>query len=151
MAGSLTGYYGRAKYGLSSVRGEDLEDMGKDYLAVAVTGAGIGMASTMIGGLDKPILGVPVPLDGVASLALGYGSLVTRGDVSKMLKVASIAAGGSAAVRTFEAFFKKGFGVHGELEDLGSQGLPGYRGAFGPTFAFGQSAQDRLVESAKYL
>lgn len=152
MAGSLVGYYGRAKSSFGNIRSEEMGELGADYLVVAGTGAGIGMVSAALGGLDKEIAGITVPIDGIASLALGYASLVTRGDVSKALKVGSIAAGGSAAVRTFEGFFKKGFGVKGEFDELGLENrVPGYQGTFGPTFAFGQGAQDRLVAAARYL
>jgi hypothetical protein len=148
---SLAQYYGHAKTSVGEINPKDMAQLGEDYLVVAATGAGVGMMSAMLGGLDKQVLGFPVPLDGVASLVLGYAGLAMKGDTGKALKIASIAAGGSAAIRTFEGFFKKGFGVKGELEDFSNTGMPGYQGAFGPTFAFGQSAQDRLVQSARYL
>jgi hypothetical protein len=73
------------------------------------------------------------------------------------MKIASIAAGGSAAVRTFERFFKAGFSAKGEFEDLGSgmMGISGYRvhGLPGQVYntGFGVGAQDRLVEASRYL
>ena len=154
MAGSLTGYYGRAKSGIGNIDPKEMAQLGEDYMIVAATGAAVAFAGTMIGGLDKEVLGFPVPVDGAISVGLGIAGLSMRGDTGKMLKIASIAAGGSAAVRTFEGFFKRGFGtrVRGELEEAGGYGrLPGYEGTYGPTFAFGQGAQDRLVAAARYL
>lgn len=156
MAGSLTGYYGRAKSGIGNIDPKEMAQLGEDYMIVAATGAAVALAGTMIGGLDKEVLGFPVPVDGAISVGLGIAGLSMRGDTGKMLKIASIAAGGSAAVRTFEGFFKKGFGitkVKGELEEVGGHygGLPGYEGTYGPTFAFGQGAQDRLVNAARFL
>jgi hypothetical protein len=147
---SLTEYYGQTKAGIANIDPEDMAELGEDYLVVAATGAAVAMTGTLFGGLDKEVLGFPVPLDGVISVGLGVIGLSMRSDA---LKVASIAAGGSAAVRTFEGFFKRGFGVKGELEEVGRHygGLPGYEGPYGPTFAFGQSAQDRLVAAARYL
>jgi hypothetical protein len=148
MASSLAEYYGRAKSGFGTINPRDMAQLGEDWMVTAATGAGVGLLSAALGGLDHEIAGFPVPIDGLASLALGYAGLSMGGETGEMLKIASIAAGGSAAVRTFEGFFKKGFGtkVKGEFEELSfSQKnlLPG--------FGFGQSAQDRLVEAAKYL
>ena len=152
MAGSLTGYYGRVKSGVGTISTEDMGELGADYGIVAVAGVGIGLLSASVGGLDKEVAGITVPLDGIAALGLGLAGLKTTGDISRMFKVASIAAGGSAAVRTFEGFFKKGFGVRGDFTDLDHDRLPGYEGMYGPTtFAFGQGAQDRLVAAARYL
>lgn len=157
MAESLTGYYGRAKSGIGNIDPKEMAQLGEDYMIVAATGAAVAFAGTLVGGLDKEVLGFPVPVDGAISVGLGIAGLSMRGDTGKMLKIASIAAGGSAAVRTFEGFFKKGFGitkVKGDLEEIGYGQLPGYGGTYGPsspTFAFGQGAQDRLVAAARYL
>lgn len=139
MASSLSHYYASAKGGLAHIDPKEMADLTEDFMITALTGAGLGLASASLGGLDKKIAGFPVPLDGLASIALGFASLSTR---SPGLKIASIAAGGSAATRTFEAIFKKGIGVHGEFEDLGG----GYGG-----MGFGGGSHDRLVEAAKYL
>lgn len=153
MAQSLTGYYGRAKTGISSIDPGEMEELGMDYLVVAATGAGVALTSNIIGGLDKQVLGVPVPIDGLISVGLGVAGLMTHGPMGNALKVASVAAGGSAAVRTFEGLFKK-MSVRGEFDELAFDRLPvpGYEGTYGPnTFAFGQGAQDRLVQAARYL
>ena len=63
----------------------------------------------------------------------------------------SIAAMGSASTRIFERFFKAGFNVKGEFEDLGSSGFGGNPYLMGPGVGFGASEQDALVEAAKYL
>jgi hypothetical protein len=152
MAGSLTGYYGRAKAGIGNIDPKEMAQLGEDYMVVAATGAAVALAGTMVGGLDKEILGFPVPVDGLISVGLGVAGLSIGGDSGELLKVASIAAGGSAAVRTFESFFKKGFGVRGDFTEASEvAGLPGYQGTYGPTFAFGQGAQDRLVAAARFL
>jgi hypothetical protein len=151
MASSLAEYYGRAKSGFGNIESAEMAQLGEDWLVTAATGAGIGMLSAALGGLDHEIAGFPVPLDGLVSVGLGYAGLSMGGETGEMLKIASIAAGGSAAVRTFEKFFEKGFGtkVKGEFEELGHSGFA-QRNLL-PGFGFGQSAQDRLVEAAKYL
>lgn len=154
---SMTEYYGRMKHGFGSINPQDMAQLGEDWMIATVTGAGIGLMSAALGGLDKKIAGFNVPLDGAVALGLGFVGLKAKGNTGKMLKIASIAAGGSAAVRTFEGFFKAGFKVKGEFEDLGagytSMGghrfhgqLPSYPGA-----GFGIGAQDALVEAARYL
>lgn len=147
-------YYGRAKGG----RGLDLkaiyEELGEDWLIAAATGAGLGVASAALGGLDVKIFGFPVPVDGLASLGLGVASLQVGGDMGRMLKIASIAAGGSAATRTFEGIFRRGFKVTGELEDLGSSGFASPLNPYGGSswgLGFGRGEQDALVNAAKYL
>ncbi len=153
MAGSLTGYYGRAKGAMSfdNIDPRDVKELGTEYMIVAAAGAGVAFAGTLLGGLDKEVLGFPVPVDGLISVGLGVVGLATPGKMGDALKVASIAAGGSAAVRTFEGFFKRGFGVKGDFTDLNADRLPGYEGTYGPTYAFGAGAQDRLVAGARYL
>lgn len=152
----MTEYYGKMKAGIGSINPEDMAQLGEDWMITAATGAGVGLLSAALGGLDKKIAGFTVPLDGLASVALGVAGL-QLGEGGKVLKLASIAAGGSAAVRTFEKFFKAGFKAKGEFEDLGSSGfenqLYGYPSSqyIGPGVGFGASAQDRLVEAARYL
>jgi hypothetical protein len=150
MAGSLTGYYGRAKTGIANIDPAEMAQLGEDYLIVAATGAGVALAGSVLDGLDKKVLGVPVPVDGVISVGLGVLGLSMGGNAGEALKVASIAAGGSAAVRTFGEFFKR-VGVRGDFTDLDHDRLPGYEGTYGPTFGFGAGAQDRLVQAARYL
>lgn len=156
---SMTEYYGRMKSGFASINPQDMAQLGEDWMIVAATGAGVGFLSGAIGGLDKKIAGFNVPIDGLLSIGLGVAGLQMKGSTGKALKLASIAAGGSAAVRTFERFFKSAFHVKGEFEDLQSgmmgisghrfHGLPAY--AYGPAVGFGAGAQDALVEAAKYL
>lgn len=153
------------KSGLGSIDPKDMAQLSEDWMIATITGAGIGLVSGAIGGLDKKIAGYNVPIDGLIALALGGFGLQAGGDGGKVLKIASIAAGGSAAVRTFEKFFKAGFKVKGEFEDLGSTGfsnlsglsgsrfygeLPGYQQS-GSGVGFGVSEQDRLVEASRYL
>lgn len=163
MSSSLTSYYGRMKSGVASINPEDMAQLGEDWMITAAAGAGVGLISAAIGGLDKKIAGFNVPVDGLVSLGLGFAGLQMGGDTGKLLKIASIATGGSAAVRTFEKFFKGGFKVKGDFEDLSSSyrlpppgrfggHLPPYQHQFvGPAMGFGATAQDRLVEMAQYL
>lgn len=158
---SMTEYYGRMKSGIGSIDPKDMAQLGEDYMIVAATGIGVGLISGAIGGLDHKIAGFNVPVDGLISLGLGVAGLQFK---NQYLKIASLAAGGSAAVRTFEKFFKGAFHVKGELEDLGS-GMMGISGGprvhgmlgsgqspyYGPGVGFGVGAQDRLVEASKYL
>lgn len=154
---SMTEYYGRMKSGLGSIDPKDMAQLSEDWMIATATGAAIGLMSGALGGLDKKIAGFNVPLDGLLGLGLGFFGLQAGGDTGKVMKIASIAAGGSAAVRTFEKFFKAGFKVKGEFEDLGSSGISGYlpgrlnQSQFGPGVGFGIGAQDRLVEAARYL
>ncbi len=147
------------KGGFASIDPKDATQLFEDWAIVAAAGAGAGLISGAIGGLDKKIAGFTVPVDGLISIGMGLFGLQVKGDGGKMLKIGSIALGGSAAVRTFEKFFKAGFKVKGEFEDLGSgfteisghrfHGLPGYQQPVG--YGFGVGAQDRLVEASKYL
>ena len=153
---SLMEYYGRSKSGFGSMHPRDMTQLGEDWLITAAAGAGVGLVSASIGGLDKTIAGVSVPVDGLIAIGLGFAGLQMGGDTGKMLKIASIAAGGSAAVRTFEAFFKRGLKVKGEFEELGSGsgwqlGAGGPLPQFGPGVGFGNADQDRLVAAARYL
>ena len=154
---SMTSYYGRMKHGFGTIDAKDMAQLGEDWLVTAATGAGIGLMSAALGGLDKKVMGFPVPMDGLVSIGLGIAGLEAKGETGKILKLASIAAGGSAAVRTIEGFFKRALNVKGEFEDLGSSGFGGHLHPYGqvplvgPGVGFGAGAQDRLVEAAKYL
>ena len=165
---ALTHYYGRMKREFHSINPHDATQMGEDLLVTAAAGAAVGLVPATMGGLDKKVGGFDVPIDGLMSVGFGLlGLSVGNHKYSQMLKVASIAAGGSAAVRTFEKFFKSNmhgvFGIKGEFEDLGRhgigqlgvsgnpyQGLPAYNQR-GPGIGYGASAQDRLVEASRYL
>lgn len=161
---SLLEHWGANKgFGLGKKRAteEELEMLGLDYVAVAATGAGLGLMSAALGGLDHKVFGFTVPVDGLVSIGLGVLGLKTEGEIGRIIKVASCAAGGSAAVRTFEGFFKRGLHVKGEFEDLGGgYGGMGF-GALGNghqqymlgqgAVGFGQAEQDRLVNAARYL
>jgi hypothetical protein len=158
MSASMTEYYGKMKSGFASIDPKDMTQLGEDWMVTAATGAGVGLVSGAIGGLDKKIAGFNVPIDGLISVGLGLAGLQMKGDTGKVLKLASIAAGGSAAVRTFEKFFKGAFHVKGEFEDLGSGAMSiegryhnQLPGQFGYGVGFGAGEQDRLVEAAKYL
>lgn len=144
---SLTHYYQRAKSGIAGINPKDMVDLGEDYLVVGATGAMLGLISASIGGLDKTIAGFKVPVDGATSIALGVASISMR---SKELRTASIAAGGSAATRTFEGFFKKAMGAHGEFDSNVMQQLPG--GA-PPGYGYGWGAEsaDPLLRAAQGL
>lgn len=155
---SLTEYYGKMKHGFGTINPAEAAQLGEDWLIAAATGAGIGLLSAGLGGLDKKVFGMNLPVDGLVSVGLGFVGLQMGGESGQLLKIASIAAGGSAAVRTFESFFKTGLKVKGEFEDLGSSGFGGhhrmgYGGVplVGPGVGFGAAAQDRLVEASKYL
>jgi hypothetical protein len=147
------------KHGLGTINPDEAVQLGEDWLVAAATGAGIGLMSAALGGLDKKVFGVSLPVDGLVSVGLGLVGLQVGGESGQLLKIASIAAGGSAAVRTFESFFKSGLRVKGEFEDLGSSGMGfgghrmGYGGVplVGPGVGFGAAAQDQLVEASKYL
>lgn len=156
---SLTHYYGQMKHSFGTINPAEATQLGEDWLIAAATGAGIGLVSAGLGGLDKKVFGVSLPVDGLISVGLGVVGLQMGGESGQLLKIASIAAGGSAAVRTFESFFKTGLKVKGEFEDLGgsSMGFGGNRMGYGgvplvgPGVGFGSAAQDRLVEASKYL
>lgn len=156
---SLSEYYGRAKGSFGSVNPAEVAQLGEDWMIAGATGVGLGLMSVALGGLDKKVFGFSVPMDGVAAAVLGFAGLNMRGSTGNALKLASVAAAGSAGVRTFEKFFKAGFKMSGELEELGGMGFSGvhhfrHHGdypAFGPAAGFGAGSQDALVEAAKYL
>ena len=159
---ALTHYYGQMKHSIAGINSHEATALGEDLMVATAAGAGIGLISATTGGLDKKIHGFDIPIDGLISVALGVGGLMTHHyKYAHVMKIASIAAGGSAAVRTFEKFFRShlhSLGIKGEFEDLGSRGI-GYRGypgqlpgyAPGPGIAYGASPQDRLVDAARYL
>ena len=156
---AMTEYYHRMKSGIAGIHPQEAKDLSEDWMVTAAAGAGVGLLSASLGGLDKKIMGFNVPVDGLIAIGLGFAGLTTR-KYKHTLKIASIGLAGSAAVRTFEKFFKTNaihLGIKGEFEDLGRSGL-GYRGypglpgyQAGPGVAYGASAQDRLVEAARYL
>jgi hypothetical protein len=110
---SLAHYYSRAKGGLMNIDSKEAVQLGEDLLIAGGTGLVLGAISASIGGLDHHVAGMPVPVDGLASMGLALAGLSMR---SPELKVASIAAGGSAATRTFEALFKRSLGAHGDFD-----------------------------------
>ncbi len=145
---SLTSYYGRAKGSFGNIHPAEMAQLGEDWLIAAAAGAGVGLMSAALGGLDKKVFGITVPLDGIAAGIIGVVGLQVRGPTGDALKLASIAAAGSAAGRTFEKFFKAGFKVKGDFEELGDSGFGGY---LPESVGFGATTQDALVEAAKYL
>lgn len=145
---SLSHYYSKAKGGLMNINPHEAVQMGEDLAIAGVTGAALGLMAAATGGMDKTILGVKVPMDGVASLALATVGLSIR---SPELKVAAIAAGGSAAARTFEGLFRK-MTAHGDFD---ADDIPFGYGADEPDqleagYGYGWG-QDRLVEAAANL
>lgn len=145
---SLSHYYGRAKAGLMGINPNEAVQLGEDWMIAAGTGAVLGLMSAATGGMDKKIFGMEVPMDGLAAFGLALAGLSLR---SRELQVASIAAGGSAATRTFEALFKKTV-TAGDFDQsdipFGWGHEPAQMGTGG--FGFGMH-QDRLVEAARHL
>jgi hypothetical protein len=144
---SLTHYYSRAKSGMASINGAQLAEIGEDMVIAGVTGAALGFISASIGGLDKTVAGMPVPVDGAVSFALAFAGAGMR---SQELRIASIAAGGSAATRTFEKFFKKAMGAHGEFDSMAEVPQLGY----GYGYGWGGEAsgvQDPLIRAGQNL
>ena len=142
---SLSHYYGKAKSSLIGINTKDMVELGEDYLIVGATGAVLGLISSSLGGLDKTVAGMPVPVDGAVSLGLGLAALSTR---SQELRIASIAAGGSAATRTFEKFFKKAMGAHGEFDGAG---LPQFTAGYGYGYGWGHESADPVQAAAAGL
>lgn len=141
----LSMYYQRAKGGLANINPAQAVELAEDWGIVGLTGLATGFLSASIGGLDKSFLGMNVPVDGAASIGIGLLSLSIR---SPELRVASIALGGSASVRTFEKFFKKALSVNGEFdEDAAELGMGADYG-----YGYGYGAEnDPLMEAAGYL
>jgi hypothetical protein len=142
---SLSHYYSSAKSGLGKINPVEATELGEDMLIAGGTGAVLGLISAAKGGsLDMTIAGMSIPIDGLMSFGLGLAGLSMK---SKELKVAAIAAGGSAATRTFAGFFKKGLAAHGDL-DAANEAFGGDDHQYG----WGADAgHDRLVEAAKFL
>lgn len=145
---SLSHYYSRAKGGLMKINPNEAVQLGEDWMIAAGTGAVLGLMSAATGSMDVKIFGMEVPMDGLAAFGLALAGLSLR---SNELKVASIAAGGSASSRWFESFFKK-TAAHGDFDGsdvpFGWGAEPAQLGMGG--FGFGAS-QDRLVEASRLL
>lgn len=152
---SLAHHYSRAKAGLMGINPVQATEHAEKLLIAGGTGLVLGLVSASMGGLDHKVLGMNVPVDGIASMGLALAGLSMH---SPELLTASIAAGGSAATRSFEAIFKKGLGAHGDFDSndlpFGFGAPPAFSpgapagGQFNPGYGFGQ---DRLVEAAKAL
>lgn len=152
---SMTEYYGRMKAGFGQINPQDMAQLTEDFVVAGATGVGLGLVSAALGGLDHKVFGIDIPVDGVMSVGLGIAGLQMGGPTGKALKLASIAAAGSATTRVAEKFFKAGFHMKGEFEDLGSGalGIGGHRWHGEPAlgYGFGAGEHDQLVEAAKYL
>jgi len=145
---SLSHYYSRAKGGLMNVNPKEAAQLAEDWLIAGGTGAVLGLISASIGGLDKQVAGMNVPVDGLAAAGL---ALVGLGTGIPELKTASIAAGGSASTRVFSKFFTKALGAHGDFSEMGygyAGELPSYQGEDQFNYGWGQ---DALVEAAANL
>jgi hypothetical protein len=143
---SLAHYYAKGKAGLMGINTGEAVQHGEDLLIAGGTGLVLGAISASIGGLDHSVAGMKVPVDGMASVGLALAGLAMR---SPELKVASVAAGGSASTRWFESFFKKSLGAHGDFD--GSDIPFGY--GYGhelPAYG-GRSAESRLAAFAEAL
>lgn len=162
---SLSMYYSKAKSGMMNIDSKEAVQLGEDWLIAGGTGAVLGLIAASMGGLDHTVAGMKVPVDGLLSVGLGVAGLSMH---SQELKVASIAAAGSASTRTFTALFAKGMGAHGDFDGndvpfgfgAGPEapqlqagygfGSPVAQGQFNGGFGFG-SDRDRLIEAAKAL
>lgn len=151
---SLSHYYGRTREAFGNINPHEAWKLGEHWAIAGFAGAGVAAIGSAIGGLDKKVGGIPVPVDGAAAVVLGTIGLSIK---SEELKIASIALGGSAAVRTFSKLFGNKLGAHGEIDDWASGGASGMFGfgnapQFSPGYGWGQDvSHDRLVEAAKYL
>jgi hypothetical protein len=160
----LTDFYKSAKGKMGGIDAKEATQLVEDWAIAGGTGAIIGLIASSAGGLDHTVAGMKVPVDGILSVGLGIASLTMQ---SQELRVASIAAAGSASARTFQGIFSKGLGAHGDSESpqlgFGHNHAPqqleaGYgfgdalspQSQFGSSFGFG-SDRDRLVEAAKSL
>lgn len=156
---SLAHHYGRAKQGLMGISPKAATEHAERLLIAGGTGAALGLLSAGLGGLDKTLFGMRVPLDGLASFGLSAAGLAMD---SPELLTASIAAAGSASTRSFEAIFKKGFGAHGEFDSIGDNfqygaeplleghgHQPAYGGQFS-AYGFGgeNAGNDRILAAA---
>ena len=161
MAG-LSHYYGRAKESFAGINPKEATEHGEKMLIAGGTGLVLGLTSAIMGGLDHKILGMNVPVDGLASFGLAAAGLALH---SPELLTASIAAGGSASTRSFEAIFKKGMGAHGDFDSTDipfgfgygtpqlqngfTAGSPQVNGQFSAGFGFG--GEDKIAEAARSL
>jgi hypothetical protein len=162
---SLSKHYNAAKAGLMGINPVHATEHAERLLIAGGTGLALGLISAGMGGLDHKVMGMNVPVDGLASLGLSVAGLAMH---SPELLTASVAAAGSASTRSFEAIFKKGLGAHGDFDSsdipfgFGGNEAPqmgaGYgfgapqmgQGQFSAGFGF-DSSRDRLVEAAKAL
>jgi hypothetical protein len=160
----LTDFYKSAKGKMGGIDAKEATQLAEDWMIAGGTGAVIGLIAASAGGLDHTIAGLKVPVDGVLSVGLGLAALTMN---SPELKVASIAAAGSASARTFQTLFAKGMGAHGDFDGgdipfgFGQAppqlaagygfGAPVAQGQFNGSFGFEGGSRDRLVEAAKAL
>jgi len=163
---SLGSYYRRA---MGAIGGHSIGQMSMAWGAAGFTGAGLGLLSNSLGGLDQKVGSFSIPIDAVAGVALGVAAVGAR---SQVLKAASIAAIGHASVRFFEGMFHRHGvtipGLHAgyDMPDLADlypghpAGFTTHRAGFGgfggtPPYSYFGGVQppqhDRLVEAAKYL
>lgn len=112
---SMSSYYARAKGGIANINPAEMAQFSEDMMLAGATGLGLGFISASIGGLDKEVAGLQIPIDGLAALGLGLFGLSNR---TPEINKAAIAAMGSVSTRMSERFFKRAFGVHGEGDDL---------------------------------
>lgn len=140
---SLAHYYSRARGSLMGISPAAAVELGEDWAVAGLMGAALGAISAQSGGLDKTVGGTTVPLDGIAAAACALAGLSMH---NHQLKVASIAAIGSASTRIFSRALAKTLGTHGEIESAMAE-LPGL--GFG--YGWGSDGHDRLVEAAKNL
>lgn len=144
---SLSHYYHSAKHGMMNINPKEAAQLGEDWLIAGGTGMLLGLMSAATGGMDKKIAGFNVPMDGAMAFGLALAGLSMG---VPELKTASIAAGGSAAARTFEGFFKKALNVHGDF-DWSNVPISGDPPQIQSQFSWGQDSHDQLVAAARNL
>ena len=151
---SLAHYYSKAKGGLMNINPEQAVQHGENLMIAAGTGLALGLVSASIGGLDHDVAGMPVPVDGLATLALSAVGLSIR---SPELLTASIATMGSASTRAGEKFFKKALGAHGDFDSndlqlgMGWGQEPQAMPANASEYGWGWGSDDRLSQAAHRL
>lgn len=148
MSQGLSHYYSKAKGGLMGINPREATQLGEDWLIAGGTGLVLGLVSASIGGLDKTVAGMSVPVDGMAAFGFAIAGLAAG---SPELKTASIAAGGSAATRTFEKFFKKSFKANGDFEGEADYGYGAEPAQLQDQYGYGYGHEDRLVAAAANL
>lgn len=150
MSHGLSHYYSKAKGGLMGINPREATQLGEDWMIAGGTGLVLGLVSASIGGLDKQVAGMAVPVDGLAAAGLAIAGLAIG---SPELKTASIAAGGSAATRTFEKFFKKSFAANGEgdFEGENEYSYGAEPAQLQDQYGYGYGHEDRLVAAAANL